>query len=256
MISSPSSPGATSVVPVSMSTTFASVSATGTPTLPILRLPLSGLTVATGEVSLMPKPSTILEPVSFSNFCITSSGRGAEPEKQYRTLETSCLAMSGKLLSPLKSAGTPGNRVMRCLETALTTEGRSRGFGRSTMQAPAHRPQPMQTLMPKTWNRGRAVSSTSSPYFTSGNQASICCTFTERLRWVSIAPLLGPVVPPVYWRAPTASRSISAIGIDAGALAIIPFQVTMSSVGVTLAQRLGSCFLSLSGASRLSGNLR
>ena len=54
MMSSPSFPVGISVVPSSRSTILTSVSGTGMPTLPGLRLPFRGLTLLTGEVSVSP----------------------------------------------------------------------------------------------------------------------------------------------------------------------------------------------------------
>ncbi len=43
-------------------------------------------------------------------------------------------------------------------------------------------------------------------------QAEACCMFAIMLRWVSIAPLATPVVPPVYCRNARSSGPISTFG--------------------------------------------
>ena len=71
----------------------------------------------------------------------------------------------------------------------------------------------------KMWYSGSAVMMISSPYFTLVPiHAAACCMLATRLRWVSIAPLATPVVPPVYCRK---ARSCGSIAIS-GSLCICP----------------------------------
>ena len=79
--SSPGSPIGISLVLVSISTIFKSLSGKRIPTLPGLRLPL-GLTMIPLVVSEPPKPSIIVEPVTFSKYLKASTGNGAEPDRR------------------------------------------------------------------------------------------------------------------------------------------------------------------------------
>ena len=88
-MSSPSSPTPRSRSPVSRSTTRASVAGKGIPTEPGFRRPWRGLAWVAVVVSVMPKPSVIFPPVRVSKRVMTSTGRGADPEKQARTLDMS-----------------------------------------------------------------------------------------------------------------------------------------------------------------------
>ena len=56
----------------------------------------------------------------------------------------------------------------------------------------------IETVMPNTWKYGRQAISTSLPGSTIGNQDAHCCTLALTFPWLSTAPLLTPVVPPVY----------------------------------------------------------
>ena len=62
---------------------------------PTLRKPRKGFTVATGEVSVKPKPSAIFAPVKSSKRFCTSSGSGALPLKQYFTVDKSNFSTPG-----------------------------------------------------------------------------------------------------------------------------------------------------------------
>ena len=66
----------------------------------------------------------------------------------------------------------------------------------------------------KMWYSGRAVMITSLPRSSllAPIQAEACCMFATRLRWVSMAPLATPVVPPVYCRKAMSSASMSTEG--------------------------------------------
>src|SRR4030066_810149 len=55
-----------------------------------------------------------------------------------------------------------------------------------------------------------------SPLLSPWNQAMICCTFLERLAWVSMTPLLTPVVPPVYCRQARLSKFTEILGAVEG----------------------------------------
>ncbi len=61
----------------------------GRPQDPRLRTPPYTVWVPAGEVSVMPQPSIILQPVTFSNLSCTSAGSGAPPEAQNFSAERS-----------------------------------------------------------------------------------------------------------------------------------------------------------------------
>ena len=65
------------------------------PMEPGLFVSAMALQVATGAVSLKPYPSTRRQPVSRSKVSFTSSGKGAPPEIQKRTVERSNFDRSG-----------------------------------------------------------------------------------------------------------------------------------------------------------------
>ena len=69
----------------------------------------------------------------------------------------------------------------------------------------------------KMWYSGRAVSThSSSSFMNEPPMASICCTLWSKLLWVSMAPLLTPVVPPVYCSTAKASGLMRCHSVAAG----------------------------------------
>jgi len=139
-----------SMRPVSRSTIRASVSGRGTPTLPTLRAPpAKGLTVTTGVVSVMPKPSTMTAPVIRSNSWMTSTGSGALPEKAPLMQDMSVFLRSGWLSIPMYMVGTSAAKVGRNLRIASSSCG---GWGRgiSTSVQPMCTEMFMAPVMPKT----------------------------------------------------------------------------------------------------------
>ena len=60
-------------------------------------------------------------------------------------------------------------------------------------------------VRPKAWKKGRSARKTSPPSWSIGTQAIAWFALARRLRWVSMAALGVPVVPPVYSRTATSS---------------------------------------------------
>ncbi len=186
------------MTPSASDTIFASVPGSGSPMLPVLRTPWSGLQCVTGDASDNPKPSTIRAPVSSSKRRVTSLGNGADPEIQALTLVRSKRSMPRYLLIALYCAGTPGNTVTACRSMSFTSRRVSRGSGTTTIFPATATGKFMPTVMPKTWKNGSADRKTSRPGSTDVNHARICSTLLDRLRCVRTAPFERPVVPPVY----------------------------------------------------------
>ncbi len=67
----------------------------------------------TGVVSVIPKPSTIVAPVAFSKSWITSTGRGALPEKAPLMQLMSVFLRFGWFSIPMYIVGTSGAKVGR-----------------------------------------------------------------------------------------------------------------------------------------------
>ena len=61
------------------------------------------------------------------------------------------------------------------------------------------------------WKNGSTATVVSSSVISAG--ASVCSMFATRLRWVSMTPLLSPVVPDEYGRTTTSSGPTSACSV-------------------------------------------
>ncbi len=121
MISSPSSPGAKSSVPISLSTMLASVSGKGNPMDPVFRLPRMGFKWVTGEVSVKPNPSMISAPVNSLNCFVNSTGMGADPVTQKRMERRSKSRIFFCCSKALNTAGAEGKMVGLTFSMALST---------------------------------------------------------------------------------------------------------------------------------------
>ena len=75
--------------------------------------------------------------------------------------------------------------------------GSSWNCGISTSFAASEIPRFIATVIPYEWKNGMMHMIPSVPSVRPGNHEAPCFTFATRLRWVSIAPLESPVVPPV-----------------------------------------------------------
>src|SRR6516164_4724225 len=95
MQSSPRSPSGTYCFGLSRLRNLMTMPGIGSPQEPALRLPLTGVKVPVGEVSVMPHPSLRLQPVIAANCCAISSGNGAPPEPQYLSERRLYLGVSG-----------------------------------------------------------------------------------------------------------------------------------------------------------------
>jgi len=98
------------VVPVSKSTTIASVLGIGRPMVPARRSPRIGLQWVTGA-SESPYPSTSLAPVSRSNCSCTGTGRGAAPEIHALSERKLYCSTFGAFARTAYIVGTPGKKV-------------------------------------------------------------------------------------------------------------------------------------------------
>src|SRR5258708_12852602 len=101
MQSSPRSPSGTYCVGSSRLRNLMMMPGIGIPQEPALRMPLTGVKVPVGEVSVMPQPSLMLQPVIAVNCCASSRGNGPPPDPQYFTNRTLCLDLSGYLIPPV-----------------------------------------------------------------------------------------------------------------------------------------------------------
>ena len=102
----------------------------GTPTLPTFRAPpAKGLIWVTGVVSVIPNPSTMTAPVAFSKSWITSTGRGALPEKAPLMQLMSVFFRSGWFRIPMYMVGTSGVKVGRKFRIASNSAS---GWGLGT----------------------------------------------------------------------------------------------------------------------------
>ena len=74
------------------------------PTAPIFLSPSMGFTDILQVASVMPYPSVIFIPVDDSNFLNSSTGKGAEPHREYLNEDTS--ASIGRCISSAAAVGT------------------------------------------------------------------------------------------------------------------------------------------------------
>ena len=144
-----------------------------------------------------------------------------------------------------------------CLAMLLMSSGISRGLAARTSVAAARTGQAMHTVRPKMWKYGSAASSTSLPTCTSRNQAWICCTLQLMLPVREHRPLTDSGGPAGVTEVTATSSSAGRCAGGAGSVFLIrSLKKTTLGPPFTLAISGGSAFFSLSGASRLSGNLR
>ncbi|MDT4842436.1 hypothetical protein FQZ97_763380 [compost metagenome] len=153
---------------------------------------------------------------------------------------------SGWFARPLNSVFTAGKLWKVCLASSLSTAGRSRGLGMRITLPPVRMPSIMFTVKAKMWYSGRAhtlvgCSLAGTCFITGSFQASDCSTLAITLRCSSTAPLLTPVVPPVYCSTATSSGPIS------GRLSVPRVPLAMASLKRTACGRLkvGTIFLTL-----------
>src|SRR5258706_7596378 len=109
MAISPRSPSAT-VLPGSLASRNVIVMpGPGIPQEPGLRCTPSpiGVNVPEGDVSVMPQPSEMSQPVSRLNSWMVSTGSGAPPDAQYFSDVISSLSIPGKPIIPIYMVGTP-----------------------------------------------------------------------------------------------------------------------------------------------------
>jgi len=107
----------------------------------------------------------------------------------------SYFAMSGASLSATKSRGTPGKNDGRSFDIALSAiPSSNRGIITSF---PAWLIPKFIATIPNEWKNGRMHITPSFPRSKPVMHGATCSTLDTMLRWLSIAPLLSPVVPPV-----------------------------------------------------------
>ena len=88
------------------------------------------------------------------------------------------------------------------------------------LRPPSVRKHKRLAVNAKMWYSGKAVSTHSSSFFMNvPPMASICCTLCSKLLCVSMAPLLTPVVPPVYCSTARVSRLMRCHSVAAGVFA-------------------------------------
>src|SRR5580704_6760295 len=95
MQSSPRSPSGTSRSGLLTSMNLIVIPGKGMPQEPGLAGRPTGVNVPAGDVSVMPQPSEMSQPVFSLNRCNTSTGSGAPPELQYFNEERSIVPMPG-----------------------------------------------------------------------------------------------------------------------------------------------------------------
>ena len=92
--------------------------------------------VATGELSVMPKPSIKVQPVTFFQRSATARCTAMPPPKLIFRCEKSTSAKPGVFNSPLNKVLTPVIAVNGVFDSSLTKPGMSRGFVISTLMPP------------------------------------------------------------------------------------------------------------------------
>ena len=138
-------------------------------------------------------------PVRCSNTVRTSNGSGAPPEMHATTRLRSGRSTSASAAIAMNSVGTPKNIVGGLRRHAARIAFISKR-GNSTSSAPISTEKSSTAVSAKTWKNG----STAIVRCGAGKSTPIClrcCSaLAVRLRWLSIAALGVPVVPPVYCR--------------------------------------------------------
>ena len=140
------------------------------------------------------------------------------PPLQITTPEKSSLLNSGWFTSALYSVFTAGSMLNLYFDSSLMKPPMSRGLGIRMFIAPMRMPHMAQAVSAKMWYSGSAQTMVSGSLagrvFRRGwAHASFCSRLPTMLRWVSVAPLDTPVVPPVYCRKAT-SDAFSSTGVS------------------------------------------
>ncbi len=127
---------------------------------------------------------------------MVSAASGAAPEKKPLMKERSISRNSGSASRPTKMVGTPGRKSgLSFLSISMTPAGSGRGIMQCSQACQMKKF--WQAVKPAAWKTGKVPTSDIPPRSRSGNQAANCCTLQLMLAWLSITPLLTPVVPPV-----------------------------------------------------------
>ncbi|MNV38921.1 hypothetical protein D3C71_1304840 [compost metagenome] len=129
----------------------------------------------------------------------------------------------------MNSVLTAGKLWKRCLDSSASVALRSRGLGISSVLPPVRMDSIMFTVKAKIWYSGSAQTLVGcSPLGTlsmaGAFQASDCSTLAMTLRCSSTAPLLTPVVPPVY------CSSAMSSGSSCGASKLAPAPLASASL--------------------------
>ena len=133
-------------------------------------------------------------PVRSLNWRKVSASNGAEPLMNRRIVRHASALNAGSASSLTYSVGTPMKTVASG-SRAMTARGSN--FENQIILLPLSSAPCTATNRPCTWNSGSAWISTSPPSEAERQPHSICSTraLLSRLPWLSIAPLLRPVVP-------------------------------------------------------------
>src|SRR6218665_1380544 len=187
----------------SSSISFIQVLGIGTPMVPLNSVAVTGLQQTEGLPPEKPWPSQIGQPVFCNHSWATAPCTAAPPPSETLRLLQSTVPESGWLDSALNKVLTAGKLLKRCLDSSLSTAGRSRGLGIRMVLPPGRSDSIMFTVNAKMGYSGSAqtlggCSPAGSFFIPVSCQSSDCSTLAITLRCSSTAPLLTPVVPPVY----------------------------------------------------------
>ncbi len=158
--------------------------------------------VTMGEVSVSPQPCATVLPVTSFQRAATTGCTAMPPARSTRRALKSTDANPGVCSKALNSVLTPLMKLNLYFLSSATNAGKSRGFVISTLRAPSGRKARQLLVSAKMWYSGSAVITMRPPPAWSAGliHASACSRFATMLRWVSMAALATPVVPPVYCR--------------------------------------------------------
>ena len=127
-------------------------------------------------------------------------------DKARNFFKTGAKVLAGIVLAPVMA-------VIGTDFSSFTKPGMSRGLVIRWLCAPNFMNTRQFAVNAKMWYSGSAVTISSSPRRTLvPTQAAACCMLATMLRWVSIAPLETPVVPPVYCRKARSSAAFFTSG--------------------------------------------
>ena len=179
--------------------------------LPNFRAPLKGLMWVTGEASLRPYPSTSLPPVSSSNRLLHLWRQRSRPaDARLDAAEIHLRFFGGAVDRHVHRRNAVEDRRAIFLNRAHHL------FHLETLNAHDGRPRPPRpTARPSSRRRcGKTASLPGIRLLRSvpANHAMTCMQLATRLRWLSMAPLEIPVVPPVYCKT---ARSVGLTGTGA-----------------------------------------